>query len=853
MQTMSTHFFCAGTPFLAVIRKSRHALMLFRAMVLAGVSLHAGEEGSLLARFRTGPMAEAQGVVFAARRMNDTDGHWYANIGYYAHDPNRKAWREGSKLYRWDFDTKKLTTLLADDRGGVRDPQVHYDGTKVVFSYRKGGTENYLLYEINLDGSGLKQLTQGIYDDIEPTYMPDGSIIFVSTRCKRWVNCWLTQVAVLHKCDADGGNVRPISSNNEQDNTPWPLPDGRILYTRWEYVDRSQVDYHHLWVANPDGTSQMIWYGNLHPGVVMIDAKPIPGSEKVVANFSPGHGQREHAGAITVVDPKAGPDERAFARRVSKHEHYYDPWAFSEDCFMAAAGAGLVLMDGKGVEQEIFRLPEEDARSGMHLHEPRPIAPRVRERVMPDRVDPAQPTGHLVLADIYEGRNMAGVKRGDIKKLLVMESLPMPIHYTGGMDPISYGGTFTLERVLGTVPVEDDGSAYVELPALRSFFFVALDGNDLSVKRMQSFLTVQPGETTSCVGCHEQRTLAPSNARSAFAAKAVRRPASVVQKIEGVPDVLDFPRDIQPVLDALCLDCHGYDKTARGGPRAGRLILAGDRGPMFSHSYYMMTIARLFVDGRNQPRSNYGPRELGSSASRILKLMDGSHYGVKGSERQRLLVRLWIEAGGPYPGTYAALGTGMIGAYAENSQVATDWDWPTTRAGAETLARRCAGCHADPARILPASFSDERGVSFWQPSMTDPRLNTSRHVVFNLSRPEKSLLLLAPLAASAGGWELCKDPKTGQGVRVFENAEDPDYQKLLAMCQAGKGQLEKIKRFDKPDFLPRQDWVREMVRYGVLPAGTKPGDPIDVYATERKYWESLWHKPAARPDLTALP
>ena len=359
------------------------------------------------------------------------------------------------------------------------------------------------------------QLTDGAYDDIEPTYLPDGDIVFVSTRCKRWVNCWLTQVAIMYRCDAHGQNIRPISSNNEQDNTPWPLPDGRLLYTRWEYVDRSQVHYHHLWTANPDGTAQMTWYGNLHPGTVMIDAKPIPGSDKVVASFSPGHGQREHAGEITIVDPSAGPDAQSFARPVSRGNQFRDPWAFSENCFMAAVGPTLVVMDGTGAQQEIFKLPEADLQAGMQLHEPRPLLPRPRERIIPDRVDPRAATGRLVLADIYNGRNMAGVKRGEIKKLLVLETLPMPIHYTGGMEPISYGGTFTLERLVGTVPVEEDGSAYLELPALRSFFFVALDKNDLSVKRMQSFLTVQPGETTSCVGCHEQRTQAPRPRRHA--------------------------------------------------------------------------------------------------------------------------------------------------------------------------------------------------------------------------------------------------------------------------------------------------------------------------------------------------
>jgi hypothetical protein len=798
---------------------------------------------SLLERFREGPMAGAKEFVFAARKMNETDGHWYANIGYYAHDQGRKAWREGAKLYRWDSESGKVTALVDDPRGGIRDPQVSYDGSKVLFAYRKGGTENYLLYEINADGSGLRQLTTGIYDDFEPAYLPNGDMVFVSTRCKRWVNCWLTQVAVMYRCDADGQNVRAISSNTEHDNTPWPMPDGRILYTRWEYVDRSQVDYHHLWVSNPDGTGQMNFFGNLHPGIVMIDAKPVPGSDKVVAIFSPGHGWREHAGPVTLVNSESGPDATAGARRISDERAYRDPWAFSEDCFLAALDAQLVVMDGRGARQEIFRLPEGDRQAGMHLHEPRPLMARARERVVPERVRPNQAVGRMVLADIYDGRNMQGVGRGDIKKLLVLESLPMPIHYTGGMDPISYGGTFTLERILGTVPVEADGSAFFELPALRSVFFVGLDENDLSVKRMQSFTTVQPGETTSCIGCHEHRTRTPRSAAAGQTLAALRRPPSQISPIEGVPEVIDFPRDIQPILNELCVSCHGYEKTASGGPRSGRLILSGDRGPMFSHSYYMLTVAHLFSDGRNLARSNYEPRKLGSSASRLLRLMDGSHNGVKASPEQLKLVRLWIESGAAYPGTYAALGTGMIGGYGENQQVNTDHSWPTTKAGAEVLTRRCAGCHNEPARLLPMSLSDERGVSFWQPAMNDPRLNTSRHIVFNLTRPEKSLLLLAPLAEGAGGWGLCRDPKSKERTVVFADTSEPDYETLRVMCTAGKQRLEEIKRFDMPEFRPRQDWVREMQRYGILPSVLEPDRKLDVYATELSYWKSSGTRP----------
>lgn len=809
-------------------------LLLFGAL-----STHAAE--GLLKKFQSGPMAGVEDIVFAERKYNESDGHWYANIGYYAHDPNRKAWREGTRLYRWNIASGKLTALINDPRGGVRDPQVHYDGKKILFSYRKGGTEAYHLCEINIDGTGLKQLTEGDYDDFEPTYLPNGDIVFVSTRCKRWVNCWLTQVAILHRCDANGQNIRVLSSNNEQDNTPWPLPDGRILYTRWEYIDRSQVDYHHLWSAYPDGTSQMTWYGNQHPSTVMIDAKPIPGSDKIVSIFSPGHGATEHAGPVTLVDPSGGPDDKTFARRISKGDWMRDPWAFSENCFMAAEGGSLVVMDASGNQEVVFSLPEAEVKSGMLLSEPRPLMAHAREAIIPDRTDPSQAVGRVVLGDICEGRNMAGVKRGDIKKLLVIEPLPAPIHYTGGMEPVSYGGTFLLERIVGTVPVEADGSAYMELPALRSFFFVALDENDFSVKRMQSFLTLEPGETTSCVGCHEQRTKTP--AAAARTTMAARRAASKIEPIADTPQILNFPRDVQPVLDALCVKCHGYEKTPEGGPRAGRLILAGDHGPMYSQSYYMMTIAGLFSDNRNQPRSNYAPRELGSSASRIFAKLDGTHHGVKATPEQKKRLRLWIEVGAPYPGTYAALGNGMIGYYGENQETGTDNDWPTTQVAAEVIDRRCASCHNEPSRLLPRTLSDERGVSFWQPSMTDPRLLTSRHIVFNLSRPEKSLIVLAPLAEKSGGWGLCKDPKTKEPVAVFADASDPDYQKLLAFCTAGRDHLAQHKRFDMPGFTPRPDWVREMKRYGVLPVNTSPTDPMDVYSVEERYWESLWYQP----------
>ena len=420
----------------------------------------------------------------------------------------------------------RQVAVLLDARGGsVRDPQVHYDGRKILFSHRSAGTDYYHLYEINLDGRELKQLTTGAFDDIEPTYLPDGDIVFVSTRCKRWVNCWMTQVATLYRCDADGTNIRRLSANTEQDNTPWVLPDGRLLYTRWEYVDRSQVEFHHLWAMNPDGTGQAIYYGNMHPGTVIIDAKPIPGTNKVVASFSPGHGVNEHAGIATVLSAKKGPDDQSVPRPLHRGRWTRDPYALTEQCFLAARGREIILLDGRGREEILYTY-----RGPGDVHEPRPIMARPREPILAARSHPSEPTGQIILADVYRGRNLPGVKRGDIRKLLVLESLPKPVNFSGGPDLTSWLGTFTLERVLGTVPVEEDGSASFEVPADRQIFFEALDENGLSVKRMQSWCTVRPGEVVSCVGCHEERT---ESAAEPFVVHPAR-PAARAQSPRGV-------------------------------------------------------------------------------------------------------------------------------------------------------------------------------------------------------------------------------------------------------------------------------------------------------------------------------
>ncbi len=760
------------------------------------------------------PRSRFEEIVFA-ERVSGKD-HWYVNFGYYCNQPDRMGFGEGARLCRLNLRTGKRRILLDDPHGGIRDPQVHYDGRKILFSYRKGGTPTYHLYEINIDGSGLVQLTDGPDDDIEPTYLPDGGIVFCSSRCRRVVNCWITRVATLYRCDGDGGNIRLISSNNDHDNTPWVLPDGRILYMRWEYVDRSQVHFHHLWTTNPDGTGQMVFYGNERGGVAMLDAKPIPGTSKVVVSFSPGHGRPEHMGYVTVLDPRAGPDVTTTTHRLSDRL-YRDPFAVSEDYFLVADEAGIHVMDSQGHTELLY--PTAGDERGLECHEPRPLRPRPREPALRSQIDLTQETGELILADIYRGRNMEGIERGDIKELLVFEQLPKPVNFSGGQEPLSIGGTFTLARIVGTVPVEPDGSAYMELPALRSLFFVALDDEGKSVKRMQSFVTLQPGETMGCAGCHEQRSHTPRFQLDTLAlGKAPHKP----KPIEGIPDVLDFPRDIQPILDRHCTRCHNSSDYA------GQVDLSGSHTPVFSTSYWTITKLGLVADGRNRPYSQQQPRSIGSSASRLMKLIDGSHYDTNLSHTEQTTIRLWIESGAPYAGTYAALGSGM---YPVQLPIAM-------------MERRCAECHD----VRPIKNPHMHYVSFkghfgpkkgkvpsylasapWQ----WPMVPQSR---CNLDQPAESILLKAPLAKSAGGLGLCE-------AEVFVDTNDPGYQELLRAITESAADLKKYKRFDMPAFRPNDDYIREMQRFGFLPQDLKEGAPVDVYATDRAYWRSFWYRP----------
>jgi hypothetical protein len=348
------------------------------------------------------------------------------------------------------------------------------------------------------------------------------------------------------------------------------------------------------------------------------------------------------------------------------------------------------------------------------------------------------------------------------------------------------------------------------------------------------------------------------------------REPSRIEPIADVPEILDFPRDIQPIFDRHCIECHNPDRPE------GSVVLTGDRGPVFSLSYYSLFLHWQIKDtagdpghgtgrqpGNNKPYSTY------SSASPLVDKLEPSHHDVKLTSHEKKRVRLWIDVGATYPGTYAAYGSGQIGGCWRNNEpirVMAD-AWPTTAPAVAAIERRCGACHGEDQ--LPRHVTARVPLDPWGDmlSWTRPLSRYSRHRLFNLDRPEKSLVLLAPLAQAAGGYAVgqpaseivdpqptpedrSRPPQPIEHPVVFADVTDPDYRAVLAHVQAAKTTLQRIKRFDMPGFRPNEHYVREMKRYGVLSEAFDPAnDPIDVYATDAAYWQTFWHRPRAQaPD-----
>lgn len=620
------------------------------------------------------------------------------NANHYYTEFINSSWMPGGGLFVYNTETKKERELTPSLKGGVYGRiDLSFDAKNVLFAYKKSHMEGYRIYEVGIDGSDLRQLTLPEYnedelsakysvspyhhatDDLDPCYLPDGGIAFVSTRCQYGVLCDEPDdftVTLLHRMDGDGKNMKQLSYGALSENTPSVLPDGRILYTRWEYVDKGAVSVKCLWAMRPDGTASEEVYGNdisLPP--TMIFGRAIPNASDRYVFCGTPHFPQNGVGTVIVADVSKNirtrepmtyitpdvdirdeggfhfknPNSGEWDRDNDGHGPLYrDPYPINENLFIVShkpagtewydpLGYALYYLNKNGETELIYRDSTISSFAAL------PVVPRKTPPVLKSNVNTAMAAkglATLVITDVYKG--MENVERGEAKYIRVMQQVPRPwsvrrLWKGDGYDQqhvvITKDTHLGLKVMLGIVDIEDDGSAHFTVPADQSIFLQVLDSNYMALQTERTFVNYGQGETRSCVGCHENSN-ASAVAKSNATPKALKRAAVSPRPQLGEKEAkrtMYYARDVQPVWDKHCISCHNDVK------KSGDLNLSGEKTELFNISYEALVPERRKGDknidrgllgpviGENHPKIGnvhyLGARSLGSHSSILVAML----------------------------------------------------------------------------------------------------------------------------------------------------------------------------------------------------------------------------------------
>lgn len=525
-------------------------------------------------------------------------------------------------------------------------PDVSFDGQRVLFCFRPADKKTFHLYEVGVDGTGLRQLTDADYDDMDPIYLPDGGIAFMTTRGNSYARCVVGHPStLLARCDADGRNIYILSGGGEPEYTPALMPDGRILYTRWEYTDKDLFHIQSLWTVNPDGTGTSVFWGNQSywPDLLM-EARPIPGTNRVIfgahghhevywggigilditKGFNYPHGLTKVTQELPWIEVGNGPAEAMETDRYHTsgvYGGYKSPYPLSDELFLVSIRRGmptqvyqtrinasrfkLFLMDIYGNRELIYD-------GAYHLLYGMPVRPRAVPPVLPDRVawpgpqyawNPVQP-GVLYSADIFQNVPLADELRqkGRYLRVLSLDNTTFTLgkkiqdadhpdcrpHMHAG-PPMSLTVNDGIKRVLGTVPIHPDGSVSFEAPPNIALHFQILDDQHRALHTMRSFTNLMPGEVRGCVGCHEQHSRTPETGLPLSSA-AAQSPDQIAPYPWGPDRSFAYERDIQPLLDQYCGACHQGD--GQGREKLDLTLRPGSFG-IFREPYVTLTLGEL--------------------------------------------------------------------------------------------------------------------------------------------------------------------------------------------------------------------------------------------------------------------
>lgn len=626
------------------------------------------------------PLAD-KSIVCVLRAQYPVDHHNTANI-FQRGEINQNSWhklaKDGSRLLKIDFDAKgnpSQTILLELPKGIIRDVEASYDASHILFSMRKSFEDSYHIYEMDLKSRKIKQLTRlAEVSDIDPIYLPDGDIAFASTRAAKYCGCNRHIMCNLYKMSPDGANITQIGNSIEFEGTPSITRDGKILYTRWEYVDRNFSGAQGLWTCNPDGTRHALYWGQETKNPA-LNGIQIPNSNKVVAILSSCHDIAW--GALAIIDKNIGVegeksvvkifpesarklidkpgDKYADSMKAVKIK-YEDPEPISEKFILSSRQASeksqtmnLYLTDiESGTDVLVGKSTE-----GMGLFDAKLLARRTPPMTAaPQRSYDTSEKALAYVSDVYEGTHLKGVKRGDIKYLRIVEN-PPKLYWSGGywenegsQAPAMNYDDYDDKIILGTVPVESDGSAYFEVPAEKFIYLQALDANGDMLQTMRSGMSILPGEIASCAGCHESRAAPPpASLRHSLALK--RKPSKIKPTPAGATgSEFSYIKNIQPILDKHCVKCHDF-----GGKGSEKIVLCGDRGLVFNQSYLQLHSKKAISAIGAGPDAVVEANTWGAKHSKIVRMIRNGHSGVKMPENEFAVLRAWIDLNAPYYST----------------------------------------------------------------------------------------------------------------------------------------------------------------------------------------------------------
>ena len=593
--------------------------------------------------------------------------------------------------------------LLTGLRGGVEvrplyqppgqtfagEVALHWDAGRFMFTERAAGQPSRVK-EFALADGGVRELAlipDGDVDNYAGCYLPDDSLLFLSTGSFIGVPCvrggsW---IAHLYRYWPETGKIRRLTFDQEHNWHPTVLDDGRVLYLRWEYSDIPHYVGRILFTMNPDGTGQREFYGSnsYWPNGVFFP-KPMAGQPLRVAGVVSGHHGVPRMGELVVFEPGRGRFEAEGAVvRAGSPEREVKPVILdrlvdqSWPKFLSPAPMGrhAFLVSAKPTAQSLWGLYYADTFGNLLLlHEdpqwailePVPLAARKRPSVFPESVDETKTTGLVKIIDIYGGPGLKGVPRGTVNGIRVFSYAFSYRGMGGQVDRVGIDGPWDVRRILGTVPVEADGSALFEVPANTPVAFQPLDADGRAVQTMRSWVTVMPGEMQSCAGCHERQN---SSTGSEGHPLALRKEPAKIAPWHGPARGFSFNREVQPVLDAYCVRCHDGEQAQpdlRRQPdvRAGMPGKGYDEAARFPPAYLAL---KRFVRGYTMESDMHllNPYEYHASTTELVRRLERGHKGVALSAEAWDRLNVWIDLNTPAHGTWTEIcGTNRVAAMA---------------------------------------------------------------------------------------------------------------------------------------------------------------------------------------------